>query len=131
MKKRLDQKFQVIVGHLVNATWAFSILFGLAVVIPLFLWSAWVNHQALVNSVLVTLFCLSFGWGLVSMVLCLRSMRRLGLDGQDGLKLFSGGRPTDPEELRTWNLGWHFMCAVLAVIICMIAIPLASYLGGK
>jgi hypothetical protein len=28
-------------------------------------------------------------------------------------------------------LGWHFIYAVLAVILCMIAIPISCWLSGK
>jgi hypothetical protein len=65
------------------------------------------------------------------MALCFRSLRKLGLNGQDRLRLFSGPRPDDPDELRAWQLGWHFMYAVVAVMVCMIAIPIASWLSSK
>lgn len=131
MAKRLDERYQDAVAGLVRTTSALSILLGLLVVIPLTLWFAWARHTTLVNPILVTLFCLSFGWGLVSMTLCFRSLKKLGLDGQGRLRLFSGPRPDDPGELRAWQLGWHFMYAVLAVLLCMIAIPVASWLSGK
>lgn len=131
MDRRLNERFQGAVGGLVNTTSALSILLGLLVVIPLTLWFAWARHTTVLNPILVTLFCLSFGWGLVSMALCFRSLRKLGLDGQGRLRLFSGPRPADPDELRAWQLGWHFMYAVLAVMVCMIAIPVASWLSGK
>jgi hypothetical protein len=131
MNKRLDERFQGAVAGLVKATWTLSILLGLLVVIPLFLWFAWARPTTLVDSVLVTLFCLSFGWVFVSMALCFRSLRKLGLDGQGRLRLFSGPRPSDPDELRAWQLGWHFMSAVLAVILCIIAMPIGWWLSGK
>jgi hypothetical protein len=127
MNKRLDERFQSAVAGLVKATWALSILLGLLVVIPLFLWFAWARPTTLVDSVLVTLFCLSFGWVFVSMALCFRSLRKLGLDGQGRLRLFSGPRPSDPDELRAWRLGWQFMYAVLAVLLCIIAMPLLGH----
>jgi len=131
MDRRLNERFQGAVAGLVNTTSALSILLGLLVVIPLTLWFAWARHTTVLNPILVTLFCLSFGWGLVSMALCFRSLRKLGLDGQGRFRLFSGPRPADPDELRAWQLGWHFMYAVLAVMVCMIAIPVASWLSGK
>ena len=82
--------------------------------------------MTIINSFLVSLFCVSFAWGWVSMALCFRSLRKLGLDGKARLRLFSGPRPNDPDEYHAWQLGWHFMCAVLAMILCMIAIPLCG-----
>ena len=131
MSKRLSERFQGIMAGLVNAMSAFSILLGLLVVIPLSLWYAWVRPTALVDSLLATLSCLSFGWALVSAALCFRSLRKLGLDGQAGLRLFSGPRPDDRDELRAWQFGWQFMCAILAVLLCIIALPIASWLRGK
>lgn len=131
MDRRLDERFQGAVAGLVKTTSALSILLGLLVVIPLTLLFAWARHTAALNSILVTLFCLSFGWGLVSMALCFRSLRKLGLDGQGRLRLFRGPRPDDPDELRAWQLGWHFMYAVLAIMVCIIAIPIGFWLSSK
>jgi hypothetical protein len=131
MSERLVEGFQGTVTSLVKVIGALSILLGLLVVIPLFLWSAWARPTRLVDSILATLFCLSFGWLFVSMALCFRSLRKLGLDGQARLRLFSGTRPSDPDELRAWRLGWHFMSAVLAVIMCMIAVPISWWLSGR
>jgi hypothetical protein len=86
--------------------------------------------MSLVSSV-ETLLCLSFGWGMVSLLLCFRSWRDLGLGGEGRLRLYSGPRPSDPDELRAWRLGWHFMFGVLATMLCMIAIPVAWWLSGK
>jgi len=82
MNKRLYERFQGAVAGLVEASSALSILLGLLVVIPLFLWFAWAHYTTIVNAVLVALFCLSFAWGLVSMLLCFRSLGKLGLDGE-------------------------------------------------
>ncbi len=131
MGTRLYERIQGAVAGLVKTTSALSILLGLLVVIPLTLWFAWARHTTLLNPILVTLFCLSFGWGLVSTALCFRNLRKLGLDGQGRLRLFSGPRPDDPDELRAWQSGWHFMYAVLAVMVCIIAIPIASWLSSK
>ena len=130
MNKRLSERFEAIIAILGKATWAVSILLAVAV-ISLFLWSAWGRKAELLNSILVTLFCLSFGWVFVSMARLSRTLSKLGLEGQAGLRLFSGPRPDDSDELRAWQLGWHFMFAALAVILCMIAIPLAWWLTGK
>ena len=127
MNKRLDERFRGAVAGLVKTMWTLSILLGLLVVIPLFLWFALARPATLVDSLLATFLCLSFGWVLVSMALCFRTLGKLGLDGQGRLRLFSGPRPSDPDELRAWRLGWQFMYAVLAVLLCMIAMPLLGH----
>jgi hypothetical protein len=131
MEKSLKAGFEAALAGLVKAISAFSVLLGLLVVIPLTLWFAWAHQRTFVNPILVTLFCLAFGWGLISAVLCFRTLKNLGLDGEAGLRLFSGSRPADPGELRAWQFGWHFMYSVLAVMFCLIAIPLASWFSGK
>jgi len=123
-----DQRLRRAIAGLLEATWVLAILLA---AIPLTLWYAWVHFMSLVNSVLETLLCVSFGWVLVSLVLCFRSLRELGLSGEGRLGLYSGPRPSDPDELRAWRLGWHFMFGVLATMLCMIAIPVAWWLSGK
>jgi hypothetical protein len=131
MEKRLKVGFEILIARTVNILSGVSALLGLLVVIPLTLWFAWLHYTTILNPVLVTLFCLAFGWGLISVSMCFNALRKLGLDGQSGLRLFSGSRPTDPDELRAWLFGWHFMYAVLAVMFCLFAIPVASWLSGK
>lgn len=131
MDKRLERGFELAWENLFKAWTGLTVLVAFLVVIPFTLWFAWAHHTTLLNPILVTLFCVSFAWVNASMVLCYRGLRKLGLDGEGRLRLFSGPRPSDPDELRVWLLGWHFMCAVLAVLLCMIAIPIASWLSGK
>ena len=82
------------------------------------------------ESVIQTLFCLSFAWVWIAMLQCYRSLRQLGLDGEGRMRLFSGPRPDDPDELRAWKWGWH-LYAVLAVLLSMIAFPVTAWLTGK
>jgi len=131
MENQLKKRLEGLLEKLGRATTGLAILLAFVVVIPLTLWSAWTHRNPLVNQILLTFFCVSFGWLFVSMLLCYRTLRRLGLDGQGRLRLFSGPRPDDQEELRAWQLGWHFMYAVLAVLFCIIALPVASWLSGK
>ena len=100
-------------------------------VISLTLWFAWVHRSSVAESVVQTFFCLSFAWVWIAMLQCYRSLRQLGLDGEGRMRLFSGPRPEDRDELRAWKWGWHFMYAVLAVILSMIAIPVTAWLTGK
>jgi hypothetical protein len=39
--------------------------------------------------------------------------------------------PDDADELRAWRSGWQFICAVLAVMLSMVAIPVTSWLSKK
>jgi len=128
--RQLNTRFQRLTAGLVRATSALAILLGFIVVIPLTLWFAWVHHVTVVNSVLITLFCLAFGWGLVSQILLYQRLQKLGLDGEGRLRLFAGPRPENPDELRAWLTGWHFMFAAMAALLCLIAIPVASWLSG-
>jgi hypothetical protein len=129
--RRQDKRFQGLSAGLVRATSALGFLLGSIVVIPLTLWFAWAHQATVANSVLITLFCLAFGWGLVSQVLLYQRLQKLGLDGEGKLRLFSGPRPENPDELRAWLTGWHFMLAAVAALLCLIAIPVASWLSGK
>lgn len=123
-----DQRLRRAAATLFEATWALAIML---MAIPLTLWYAWAHSVSLFNSAVQTLLCLSLGWALVCMVLCFHSLRKLGLSGEGRLRLFSGPRPTDPDEARAWLLGWHFMFGILGVILCIIAIPVCWWLSGK
>lgn len=108
-----------------------SILLGFLVVIPLTLWFAWAHQRIDEYSILITLFCLSFFWMFMSMLQCHRSLRHLGLDGEARMRLFSGTRSDDPDELRAWKWGWHFVYAVIAVLLCIFSLPTVSWLTGN
>ena len=131
MAGQLDKRFQRLIACLVRATSALAILIGFIVVIPLTLWFAWAHRATVASSVLITLFCLAFGWGLVSQVLLYQRPQKLGLNGEGRQRLFSGPRPENPDELRAWLTGWHFIFAAVAALLCLIAIPVASWLSGR
>jgi len=114
-----------------KATTGLAVLMAVLIVIPLTLWYAWKSPNSLADQILVTLLCVSFGWGWVSLVRCYQSLRKLGLDGEGRLRLFSGSRPEDPDELHAWQLGRECMYAVLAVLFCIFAIPAACWLSDK
>lgn len=123
-----DQRLRRSVGSLLWSTWVLALLLT---AIPLTLWYMWVHPMSLLNSMLGILLCLSLGWAFVSLVLCFRSWGKLGLNGEGRLGLYSGPHPSDPDELRAWRLGWHFMFGILATMLCVIAIPVAWWLSGK
>jgi hypothetical protein len=131
MGDQLKSKFEQAMAALVTAVSGLSILLAFLVVIPLTLWFAWAHQKSDVYSILITLFCLSFAWTFVSMLGCYRSLRQLGLSGEGRMRLFSGARPDDPDELCAWKWGWHFVYAIIAVLLCIFALPATSWLTGK
>src|SRR5438445_7046411 len=112
MDKRLQKVFEGVWASLFKATTGFAILLAFLVVIPFTLWFAWAQHTTLVNPILVTLFCLSFAWVFVSMVLCYRRLRKLGFDGEGRMRLFAGPRPSVLVEVGVWCLGCRIMLRV-------------------
>jgi hypothetical protein len=131
MDKQSDGKFQYGLGIIGRNITRLTVILGILVVIPLTLWFAWVGHSAITYSIAQSLFCLSFAWLLIAILQLQRNLRKLGLGPEGRTRLFSGPRPDDPNELRAWQWGWQFMYAVLAVLLCMIAIPVTSWLSGK
>jgi hypothetical protein len=129
--KQAVGKLQHSLGIIVKGTTGLTILLGLGLVIPLTLWFTWVRRSAIANSIAVSLFCLSFAWLLMSLFQLNRTLGKLGLGPEGRTRLFSGPRPDDPDELRAWRCGWQFLYAVLAVLLCMIAIPVASWLAAR
>ncbi len=131
MDKQLEGKFQSALGFIVKGgTWLFAV-WALVVVVPLTSWVAWGGHPRIAGSILLSLCCLSFVWGVVALLRLNRCLSRLGLGPEGRTRLFSGPRPDDPDQLRAWQLGWQFMYAVLAVLLCIVAMPIASWLAGK
>jgi hypothetical protein len=132
MDKQSYPKFHYVIGIFSRAGTGLTILVGFLVVIPLTLWFTWAGHSPIAYSFAVSLFCLSFGWLLVSMLQLNRSLGKLGLGPEGRTRLFSmKSPPEDPDELRAWRWAWQFMYAVLAVLLCMIAIPVVSWLAGR
>lgn len=132
MDKQSNPKFRYGIGIFERAATGLTILLGFLVVLPFTLWFAWAGHSAIAYSIAVSLFCLSFGWGLISLLQLNRSLGKLGLGPEGRTRLFSmKSPPDDPDELRAWRWGWQFMYAVLAGILSMAAIPVTSWLTGR
>ena len=130
MNRQPNGQFQVVIGPLLKGWYGLVFLMAL-LVISLTLWFAWVHRSTVAESLIQTIFCLSFAWVCIAMLQCYRSLRHLGLDGEGRMRLFSGPRPDDPDELRAWKWAWHFMYAVLAVLVSMVAFPVTAWLTGK
>jgi hypothetical protein len=108
-----------------------SVLVTFVIVIPFTLWFAWRHASTFANPIAETLFCISFAWAVVSNLRMQRGLRKLGLSPSDRMRVFSGPRPDDPDELYAWKWAWQFLYAIIAVMLCMIAIPVASWLSGQ
>jgi hypothetical protein len=121
-----------VIGIFVRAVTGLTILMGFLVVIPLTLWFAWARHSPIAYSIAQSVFCLSFAWGLISLFQLQRSLRKLGLSPEGSTQLFSmKSPPEDPDEFCAWRWGWQFMYAILAVLLCMIAMPVAYWLAER
>jgi hypothetical protein len=134
MASEIRPEFERVVGGFARI-WTYCVaLIGFLIVIPLSLWFAWNHHLSEVEalySVIETVFCLSWGFVLVSTLQVHRAIRRLGISGEEAKTLFSGTRPADPDELTAWKWGWRFMYAIIATLFCMMALPATAWLTGK
>ena len=134
MASEIRREFERVVGGFARI-WTYCVaLIGFLIVIPLSLWFAWNRHLSGVEalySIIETVFCLSWGFVLVSTLQVHRAIRRLGISGEEAKTLFSGTRPNDPDELIAWKWGWRFMYAVIAGLLCMMALPATAWLTGK
>ncbi len=126
MINQLGRQFQTVIRKFVYAYSTLVCLLGF-LAISLSLWFAWAHRSTLAESVVETVFCLSMAWGFVSML----QLRKVKLSSSERTRVFSGPRPTDPDELYAWKWAWQFMYAVIAGMLSMIAIPVTVWLTGK
>lgn len=129
METQTDQKVQRAIGLLVKTSSGLAIMIAFLVVIPLTLWFAWARKSTTIQSVIETLFCLSFAWGNVATWQWFRNFRKLGQSSSTRLLL--GPRPEDPDELRAWKWGRHCRYAFLAMILSMGAFAMVLWLRGE
>ena len=104
---------------------------GLLVIIPLMVWSIWQNPEPLAFKFGEVIFCAAWGWLLVSLLQMVRVFRELGLTSEGRLKVLSGPRPTDPDELRLWKSVWRFVFAFIATILAMIVFVITGWSTGQ
>jgi hypothetical protein len=134
MATEIRRELERVVGGFTRI-WTYLVaLIGFLVVIPLSLWSAWSHRLTPVEalySIIDTMICACWGLALVSTLQVHRAIRRLGISGEEAKTLFSGTRPTDPDELIVWKWGWRFMYAIIAGLLCMMALPATAWLTGK
>ncbi len=127
---RTDVRLATTIDRLVRISTGLAAFLGFLVVIPLTLWFAWTHHSTLAEAIIKTLFCISFGWMMVSTLGWFRSFRALG-NGPSSAALLLGPRPEDGEELRAWKWGRQFRYAVFAVLLSMIAFGVILWLNGE
>jgi hypothetical protein len=129
MEKQSDRTFFSAVGLFVRASTGLEILLAFLVVIPLTVWFAWSRKSTTIQSVIETLFCLSFAWGNVATWQWFRNFRKLGQSSSTRLLL--GPRPEDPDELRAWKWGRHCRYAFLAMILSMGGFAMVLWMRGE
>jgi hypothetical protein len=122
-------KIEALIRRLVDLFSALGALVATVVVLPLILWFAWTRHSAVPYSLVQSLFCAAFVWGVISALKTQRGLRKLSPSERS--RVFSGPRPDDAVELYVWKWAWQFMYAVIAVALLMIAIPLTAAFTGK
>jgi len=130
MQKHVDGKVLNAIGILVRAGTALEIMIAFLIVLPLTLWFAWARHSTAAEPVVLTLFCLSFAWGNISLLRWRRNMRKLGWSSPRTLSFGMSPRPEDPSELDTWQRGRHLCLSFVAVLICMFAFGVIKWLNG-
>src|SRR5260370_28636274 len=114
MDKQPDGIFHCVLGIFVRATSNATALLGFLVVIPFTLWFAWVGRPAIAYSIAQSLFCVSFAWGLISLLQLQRNLRKLGLRPEGSTRRFSRPRPDERDEMRAPQSRCQFLCQVLA-----------------
>jgi hypothetical protein len=89
-------------------------------------WFARSHGTTLQTATVLTLICSAFGWTFLAIWQVNRGSRKLGLNRSTYAQFLSGPRSNDPDEnfLRQWTL--QLCCAILAVVLCVLAIALAA-----
>jgi hypothetical protein len=131
MERQPDGQFQRVTEALVRGWSVLIALVAFVILIPLTLWFTWRRASTFALQIADTLFCVAFAWGMVSTLRMLCGLRKLGLSPSNRMRIFSGPRPDDPAELHAWKWAWQFLYAIIAVGLCMISIPIASWLSGQ
>src|SRR6266481_8076005 len=117
---RTDARLATTIDRLIRISAGLAAFLGFVVVIPLTLWFAWTHHSTLAEAIIKMLFCISFGWSMVSTLGWFRSFRALG-NGPSSATHLLGPRPEDTDELRAWKWGRQLRYALLALLLSMIA----------
>jgi hypothetical protein len=94
-----------------------------ATVLLFIVWSARSHKASIPDSVAPTLVCFSFAWAYLAMWRVARGCRKLGWNRSNYTQfLLAGLRPGDGDELVVWRWTFHLCYALLAVVLCVLAI---------
>lgn len=124
-----ESRVVTTINRLVRISASLAACLGFLVVIPFTIWFAWAHHSTLAEGIIKTLFCISFGWMMVSILGWFRSSRALG-KGPSSADLLLGPRPEGSEELRAWKWGRQFRYALFALLLSMVAFAVVLQLNG-
>lgn len=113
------------VGISAAASSGLGVLVGFVVVLLCVVLLARAHHATIPNDVALTLICFAFGWVYLALWKVHRGCRRLGWDRSHYTQLLSGSRPDDPDELLIWWWTLQLLNAILAVVLCVLAIAFA------
>ena len=100
----------------------FAVLLGFATVLSSVVWLSRVHHATIPDAVCQTLICFSFGWAYLAIWKVHRGCRKLGWDRSHYTLMLSGPRPDDPDVLLIWQWTLQLCYAVLAVVLCVLAL---------
>lgn len=126
MDREPIKKIAGAAGTLANARSGLPVLTGFIVVLCSVVWFARAHDAAMPAAAVLSLICFSFGWTFLSICQVLRGGRKLGGNRSNYTQLLSGSPPDDPDMLFVWR--WTLQCcyAILAVVLCVIAIAFAT-----
>ena len=116
-------------GILAHAPRGLAVLVGFATVVCSVVWFARAREATIPNAVFLTLICFSFGWAALSMLLVVRGGRKLGWNRSNRsnyIQLLSGPPPDDPDLLFLWRWTLQLLYAILAAVLCLVAIIFAA-----
>jgi hypothetical protein len=114
---------------LATAPWGLTVLLGYVAVLCSVVWFARVHYTTIPDAVFLTLICLSFAWTFLSIWQLQRGGRKLGWNRSNRTnyaQLLSGPPPDDPDLLFLWRWTLQLCYAVLAGVLCILAITFAA-----
>ncbi len=106
--------------------WGLAVLLGFVAILLAVVWFARTHHATIPAALVITLVCISFGWASLAMWQVHRGCRKLGWDRSHYTQLLAGLRPDDPNALFIWFWTLQLCYAILAVVLCMLAIGFAA-----
>jgi hypothetical protein len=103
-----------------------AVLVGFVAILLFLSWNARAHRTEIPDAVVLATICFSFGWVYLALWELDRGRRRLGWNRSNMTKLLTGPRPDDPDELFIWQWTLQLCCAILSVLLCVVALTLAA-----